>query len=67
LAEFPLNFSIPFAGFIWFCWLFWRVVVVDEFGGVLLLQDRIEEGEGKINPCSSYFSAFFLFVSVPVD
>jgi hypothetical protein len=43
------------------------VVVLDELGGVLLLQDRIEEGGGKIHPCSSYFSAFVLFVSVHVD
>jgi hypothetical protein len=31
------------------------LVVLDELGGVLLLQDRIEEGEGKIHHCSSYF------------
>jgi hypothetical protein len=61
LAEFPLNFSIPFAGFIWFSRLFRRVVVLDELGGVLLLPDRIEEGEGKIHPYSSYLIAFFLF------
>jgi hypothetical protein len=48
LAEFPLTFSIPFAGGIWFSRCFRRVVVLDELGGVLLLPDRIEEGEGKI-------------------
>jgi hypothetical protein len=67
LAEFPLIFSIPFVSFIWFSRLFRRVVVLDELGGVLLLQDRIEEEEGKIPPCSSYISAFFLFGSVPFD
>jgi hypothetical protein len=67
LAEFPLNFSIPLANFIWLSRLFRRVVVLDELGGVLLLQDRIEEGEGKIPPCSSYISVFFLFVSIHFD
>jgi hypothetical protein len=43
------------------------VVVLDELGGVFLLPDRIEEGEGKIPPCSSYLIAFFLFFSVPFD
>jgi hypothetical protein len=61
LAEFPLTFSIPFAGGIWFSRRFRRVVVLDELGGVLLLLDRIKEWEGKIHPYSSYVIAFFLF------
>jgi hypothetical protein len=67
LAEFVLTFSIPFAGAIWFSRRFLRVVVLDELGGVLLLPYRIEEGEGKIPPCSSYLIAFFIFFSVPFD
>jgi hypothetical protein len=66
LAEFPLTFSIPFVGSILFSRFFWRVVVRDELGGVLLLPDRIEEGEGKISLLLLSYCVLPLF-SIPFD
>jgi hypothetical protein len=66
LAEFPLTFSIPFVGGILFSRCFWRVVVRDKLGGVLLLPDRIEEGEGKISLLLLSYCVLPLF-SIPFD
>jgi hypothetical protein len=65
-AKFPLIFSIPFAGGIWSSRRFRRVVVRDESGGVLLLPDRIKEGEGKISLLLLSYCVLPLF-SVPFD